>query len=268
MKTRSRPARTRSVPVAAMILAALAALVVAGLSSQLFPQADEADAASIAAPLSTAVVVRRMVAMNVGRHAALHSFTALRHYHLEYQGLGTDIADMEVRVDYTAPGPKRLTIVSESGSGMLLHHVLGPLIRTEEKEAEIESTEGSVFVPNNYSFTMVDYPHPGGQPDYVLAIKPRRDAHRFLFRGTIWIDPDDFGLVRAEGTSVHAPSWLVSKFEFSYHGQKIGDFWMPQSNDCVSHLRLFGHATLDVTYKDFEITPPHPVSFLAGETPQ
>jgi hypothetical protein len=209
-----------------------------------------------------------MVAMNIHRHAALHAFTDVRHYHLEYHGLGHDIADMEVRVHYTAPGPNRLTILSESGSDMLRHHVLNPLVRTEQEEADIESTEGSVFVPENYSFTMVDSPHPGGQPDYVLAIQPLRDAHRFLFRGKIWIDPVDFGLVRAEGTSVHSPSWWVSRFQFNYHGQKIGDFWLPQSNDCVSHLRLFGHATLDITYQHFEITSSGPVSFLAEETPR
>ena len=205
--------------------------------------------------------------MDLKRHAALHAFTDVQHYHLEYYGLGHDIADMEVRVDYIAPGAKRLTIISESGSGMLLHHVLNPLLRTEQDEAEIEDTAGSVFVPENYSFTMVDSPHPGGQPDYVLAIKPIRDAHRFLFRGKIWIDPIDFGLVRAEGTSVHSPSWLVSKFQFKYQGQKIGDFWLPQSNDCVSHLRLFGHATLVISYQHFKITSAGPLSFLAGSTP-
>lgn len=252
--------------MARILMAALAAvaLLALALGSQSQPPTDPA-----ASPLATQEVVRRMVDMNLRRRGALHAYTAVRHYHLEYHGLGRETAEMDVRVSYDAPGPKRLTVISESGSGMLRHHVLDPLLKVEQDEAQIESSRGSVFVPDNYCFTLVDYPHTGGHPDYVLAVTPRKDAqHRFVFRGKIWLDPGDFGLVRAEGQSVHSPSWWVTHFNFTYQGQNIAGFWMPSSDESVAHLRLVGHAVLDIRYTGFNLIDFSPVQFLAQKAPQ
>lgn len=224
-------------------------------------------AASAASPLAAADIVQRMVAMNAERTADLRAYTAVYSYHLEYHGLGSDIADMRVKVAYQKPGPKRFTIVSESGSGMLRHHVLEPLLRRERQEAQFENRDGSALVPENYDFTVVDFPRAGLQPSYVLAVTPRADSQRFLFRGKIWVNPVDFGLERVEGESVKSPSWWVDQFDFHYDSRKVGDFWLPASNHCVSHIRLFGHAVLDITYRDFKLTSTQPVSFLAAAGP-
>jgi hypothetical protein len=245
-------------------IAMLALMLGVGLVSQ-----PDAEQAPIESPLATQEVVRRMVSLTARRHQALRSYTAMRHYHLDYHGLGREVADMDVRVRYDAPGPKQLTVISESGSGMLRDHVLDPLIKREKEEAEIESQTGSVFVPENYAFTLVDYPHPGGQPDYVLAVQPRKNAqHRFLFKGKIWLDPNDFGMIRAEGRSVHSPSFWISHFDFVYRGQRLDGFWLPATNRTVAHLRLFGHAVLDITYTDFNLISFHALDFVAQGAPQ
>jgi hypothetical protein len=229
-----------------------------------FGQQPEATVDPITPRLSTAEVVREMVAMNSERTAALQAYTFIERYHLDYHGLGHDTADMEVRVSFQNPGPKQFTIVSESGSGILRHHVLDPLVKREQLEAEIESQEGSALVPANYAFELVAYPRPGAQPDYILAVTPRRREDRFLFRGKIWLNPVDFGLVRAQGESGHSPSWWVTRYRFTYRSQRVGDFWMPASNACVAHIRLFGHATLDISYQDFNLTSVLPLSMRAA----
>ena len=226
-----------------------------------FRQTPDTEAATA---LTAAQVVQKMVAMNAARTAALQAYSSIRDYHLVYHGLGHASADMKVKVTYRNPGPKTFTVLSESGSGMLRHHVLDPLLKTERNEAEIEAREGSAIAPQYYRFKLVSTPH-GDQTDYILALTPiKKHAGRFVFRGKIWVNPVDFGIEQAEGASVTSLSWWVSHFSFSYRSRKVGDFWLPAANRCVSHVRLFGPAVLNITYGDFELTSIRPVSFVSA----
>ncbi len=211
-------------------------------------------------PLPVSEIVNNMVEMNAARTSSLRAYTAIRRYHVVYDGLAHDTADMTVRMDYAAPGPKVLTLESQSGSTMLRHHVLDPLLKMERKEALIESREGSAIVPANYEFALIaDVPQPDSDGNYVIEVKPRR-ADRFLFRGRIWVNAQDFAITRVEGEPTHSPSWWVTDSAFQYRSQHIGDFWLPASNECSSHTRFFGHAQLSITYDHYQFTSVLPVS--------
>ncbi|MGH9392857.1 MAG: hypothetical protein ACRD1E_01710, partial [Terriglobales bacterium] len=93
---------------------------------------------------------------------------------------------------------------------------------------------------------------------YQLRADPHR-GDRFLFHGTLWITPDDFGLEKAVISPVDDHSWWITHTECTYLSQKIGDFWLPASNHCVSKVRFFGHAVLDITYSDFRLTSASPL---------
>lgn len=205
-------------------------------------------------------IVDHMVEMNAARASSLRAYTAIRTYHVVYDGLAHDTADMTVRMEYVAPGPKVLTLVSQSGSSMLRRHVLDPLLKMERKEALIESLEGSAIVPANYEFSLVaDVPQPDGDGNYLLDAKPRR-SDRFLFRGRIWVSAQDYGITRVDGEPVHSPSWWVTDSAFQYRSQHIGDFWLPASNECRSHTRFFGRAQLSITYDHYQFTSVLPVT--------
>lgn len=219
--------------------------------------------------LSTPEVVARMVAMNAARTRALHAYSDLRSYYVRYDGLGDASAAMTVRVEFHQPGPKTFTIVSESGSAMLRHHVLEPLVKTESRDAVITSNDGSAIVPANYEFHLLSTPAENPDGDYVLDATPRSDRKRFLFRGAIWLSANDFGIKRIKGKLPHSPSFWIKSATFDYRSQKIGDFWLPASNQTLAHIRFFGHATLDICFHDFVLTSISPVGPYAssGESP-
>lgn len=208
-------------------------------------------------------VVCRMVAMNEARTQALHAYSATRVYHVDYQGMGHESADMTVRMEYREPGPKRFTVLTESGSGMLRHHVLEPLVKAEQKDAEATRVEGLALVPANYNFEMLQRPDGKGQLDYVLRATPHsgKDS-RFLFRGTLWINPNDYGIERIQGRINDVPSFWVTHAEFDYYSQKLGDFWLPDISRTVAHLRWFGHALLTIRSGSFQFTSISPVPSL------
>ncbi|MGH9417927.1 MAG: hypothetical protein ACRD01_15000 [Terriglobales bacterium] len=226
-----------------------------------------AAAPKVDSPLSTAQVVQRMVAMNAARTEALNAYTARRSYHVVYDGMGHKSATMQVRVSFQQPGPKVLTEVFETGSGMLRNHVLDPLLKQERRQADIAGHYGSSITPKNYRFTQLDFPRPGGPKDYVLKVEPHDSdsPDRFLFRGTIWVNPADFGIERIEGQLLRSPSWWVTHTHFNLHNQRIGDFYFPSSNHITSHVRFLGHAVLDISYDNFELTSIRAVSPFAGD---
>jgi hypothetical protein len=219
-------------------------------------------------PLSAAEVVERMVAMNAARTQALHAYSATRVYHIEYSGLGRHTADMTVRMNYQEPGPKRFTITSEAGSGMLRHHVLEPLVRAEQHDAEMTREHGLAIVPANYHFELLQQPAGEQQRDYILQATPLSDkSRRFLFHGKLWINPDDYGIERIEGELPEVPSFWVTRAEFDYRNQKIGDFWLPQESHTIAHLRWFGRAVLTIRYGGFQFASISPVPPYSAAQP-
>jgi hypothetical protein len=97
--------------------------------------------------------------------------------------------------------------------------------------------------------------------NYVLKVEPRT-KDRFLYRGQIWVDAEDFAVVRLEAESAKNPSFWTGKAEIVQQYRKVSDFWLPAYNHSVTDIRLGGHAELTIDYKDYEITDPSHVSSL------
>lgn len=254
-----KKAAVRTHPTRLNIMSKNWKLAVVGLAGLCLGWQMTAPAAS-AGPLPAAEVVKRMVAMNAARTQALHAYSAIRVYHIEYSGVGHHSADMTVRMDYQEPGPKRFTITSEAGSGMLRHHVLEPLVKAEENDAQVTRQQGLAIGPANYRFELLQEPDGENQRDYVLRATPlKHKSQRFLFHGKVWINPDDFGIERIEGVLPDVHSFWVTHAEFDYHNQKIGDFWLPEASHTIAHLRWFGRAVLTIRYGGFQFSCISPV---------
>jgi len=198
-------------------------------------------------------VVEQMVSKNAARAAALRAYSGERWYRVSFSGLGHKHAAMHVRVDFAQPGPKRFTVLSESGSSMLRHHVLEPLLTVERHQALADAEQGSSLTPANYDFDLLARPHPGSS-NYVLFANPHA-GNPYLFRGTIWLDNEDLGLVKAVLAPVDVHSSWTTDTVCTYRGQNLQGFWLPASNHCVCKVRWFGHAALDIAYAHFTLHP-------------
>jgi hypothetical protein len=98
-------------------------------------------------------IVWMMVARNETGARELTYFTALRHYHLDFQGpRRTLTADMHVQVTYVAGSGKSFQVVDESGSRFLLNRVLRKLLTTEQ--ADSRQQKGALTPTTTTSFLM------------------------------------------------------------------------------------------------------------------
>jgi outer membrane lipoprotein-sorting protein len=205
------------------------------------------------APLTANEVMERVAAMNELRNKALENYSSLRSYHLECHCLSHKQADMVVRADYHAPDKKQFTIVSESGSGTVRNRVFKKLLEAEQESMSEDNRQSSAMTTENYTFQLSDYKQTDADEFYVLEAKPR-NKNKFLFRGRIWVNAKDFAITRVEGEPAQNPSWWTVKTDFKRSYQKIGDFWLPESNESETKVRILGTAILTISYGEYQIT--------------
>ena len=212
-----------------------------------------AQQANVAAPMTADDVMAHVVAMNEVRAKALESYSSIRSYHLECHCLSHKKADMVVRTDYKAPNKKEFTIVSQSGSGTVRDRVFKKLLEAEQESMRDENQQRSAITPENYTFQVAEYQKTDADESYVLDAQPR-SKNKFLFRGQIWVNAKDFAITRVEGQPAVNPSWWTVKTDFTRSYQKIGEFWLPESNQSETKVRVFGTAVLSIEYRDYRIT--------------
>jgi hypothetical protein len=208
-------------------------------------------------PLTTGQVVQRMVTMNRARAEALRSYTATCMYHVESDGHDRS-ADLVVRIAYLWPNRKESTIISWSGSSALRNYVLNRLREGELEAMQAENRRRTDMNPENYDFTLVGIERTGPHNSYVMEVVPKI-KNKFLFRGRIWVDAQDFGITRMEGAPAKNPSWWTTHIEVSHSYSKVGDFWLPARIESVAQVRMFGRSVLTIIYKDYKLIEAHAV---------
>jgi len=226
-----------------------------------FPVVAQQVTAPVA--LTADEVIRRVVDKNEERAKALESYSGLRSYHLECHCLSHKKADLVVRTDYQAPNKKEFTILSESGSGTVRDRVFKKLLEAEQESMREENQRRSAISPENYTFQLSEYQKTDTDEFYVLEAQPRT-KNKFLFRGRIWVDAKDFAITRVEGEPAVNPSWWTLKTNFTRSYQKIGDFWLPKSNESETRVRMFGTAVLSVEYHDYQVTQAGTITVVSS----
>ena len=206
-------------------------------------------------------VTMRMVRMNTQRSRSLQAYESTRVYSLQYHGFpGSRSAEMVVLVKYTAPATKDFTIQSSSGSKLVIDRVFKKLMESEKEALDSDNQARTALTPANYLFTMLDYVEGSRteRPMYVLAVEPKTPS-KFLYRGKIWVDAEDFAVARIQAEPAKNPSFWTKNTTIDHHYFKVNDYWFPVSNHSVSEVRLGGHADLKIEYKDYQVTSSRPV---------
>ncbi|PYX12098.1 MAG: hypothetical protein DMG85_03485 [Acidobacteria bacterium] len=210
-------------------------------------------------PLNAEQVVNNLVQKNLERAQALMSYEGSRIYRLDYHGFpGARSAEMVVDVKYQSPASKEFTIRSETGSKLLIERVFNKLLQSEKEALAEENQRRTALNSDNYLFTMAGYETTPAGPVYILLVEPRA-KNKFLYRGRIWVDANDFAVTRIEGEPAKNPSFWTKDTKIEQIYAKVGDFWLPAMNRSASTIRLGGRASFSIEYKDYQITAATPL---------
>jgi hypothetical protein len=196
-------------------------------------------------------IFAELVARNQLRSAALLDYTAQRTY--QVVDLNGKVHAEEIgRMDYRAPDKKSFAVTSEKGSGLIRRMALNPLIASEIEAASGKEHHDSSITPANYDLKPLGEQQVGPYRCFVAqAIPKRRD--KYLFEGKVWIDVQDYAVVRIEGHPAKKLSFWIERADIVRQYQKIGNFWLPERDETFVQVRLYGKKVLTIDHQDYVV---------------
>ncbi len=211
-------------------------------------------AAAAQAP-DQAAVIRQIDAAVAARVDNILEFTDVEHFSVYRGGDETHpAAEMTVRDHYKKGVGKDFTVFSQSGSSIILHFGLKPLIDNDVTINLPGNVEKSWFTSANYDMKL----KPGGvqklngRDCYVLAITPRERAPNLII-GTLWADAKDGSIVQVDGVASKSPSAFAGTTHAMRQYSNINGFAMAMHARAESTSMLFGQTVIVIDYSNYQI---------------
>ncbi len=170
------------------------------------------------------------------------------------------VADMTVKATYRKETGKSYEIISQSGSAIIRKLGLDPILE-REKEINLPGNVQQAWITSaNYEMTL----KPGLQQIderncLVLAINPRRKAPNLIV-GSIWVDAQDYTIVRLEGVASKAPSVFAGATHMTRQYANIYGFSMATHARAESSTFLYGRIVVTIDYTNYSIQRSQPKS--------
>jgi hypothetical protein len=204
-------------------------------------------------------VIRDLEAANLSRHNNLLEYTNMEHYAV-YRGKDQahPAAEMTVRVTYRKGAGKSYTILSQSGSSVLLKYGLHPLLEHEKAISDPAKVAESWFNSTNYEMQL----KPGvtrvidGRTCLAVSISPRHKAPN-LVEGTLWVDARDHSLVEVEGIASKKPSVFAGTTTMMRRYVKMTGYAMATHAHAESASFFFGRTAVTIDYTDYHFQLRH-----------
>lgn len=218
-------------------------------------QQGQPELTSPLAPLRPGItethIFDELLAHNALRSATLLDYLAIRTYQvIDLKGKvhAEEVGSME----YRAPDKKTFVVASEKGSLLVRRLALNPLIASEIETAAGKQHHDSAISPANYTLEPLGEQQVGPYQCFVaLAIPKRKD--KYLFEGKVWIDVDDYAVVRIEGHPAKKLSFWIDRADFVRQYQKIGSFWLPQRDMTLVQVRFYGKKALTIDHHQYSV---------------
>jgi hypothetical protein len=227
------------------------------LAALLLLQASSVVAAGDSAPLPTAEeIVIRLGSHDLQRQVSVDGYAGMRRYVLENRHFNKR-AEMIVQVQGDRDGTKHFEVVSEDGWKAAHKHVLRKMLESESETSRPENRAKTRLNTENYEFEVIGTETVADRAAYVLEVTPKR-KEKYLFRGRIWVDAEDYALVRAEGNPAKNPSFWTKSTHFVQRYQKSGPLWFPLSTQSETEARIFGTTNVSIEYFNYAPITSHP----------
>jgi len=186
------------------------------------------------------------------RSALLAHYVCLRRYASTNRRFHKT-AELSVRMTCTDPGHKTFEVLSERWLSIIRQRVLRRMLEAEEEASRDGIRENAQITPRNYDFRLAGSEMLQGRPAYVLEVNPKT-ASKFPIRGRIWVDREDFAIVRVDAAPALCPSAWIHNVHVVQQYAKVGPAWLPLYNHSSSDSFFFGHTDVAIDSSDYQIT--------------
>jgi hypothetical protein len=201
--------------------------------------------------LSAEEIFARLEKQNLIRAEKLHSYSAVRRYSVFERNKPSD-AEMTVTMEFESPSTKTFRVISKKGLGWVHGIVFRRLMRTEQETASGEAKLRSAITSSNYDVELGGETPCFNRSCYVLRLHPKR-RDKFLVEGEMWVDKEDFAVVRLEGEPSKSFSFWVTRAHLIRDYQKLGDFWLPLRDETQVHVRIAGDYFFRIEHTNYHL---------------
>ena len=158
---------------------------------------------------------------------------------------------LKVRRIFAAPRSLTFQVIDFAGDNFIKSNVIGRLLQSEVDHVQKEEGTKVAITDANYRFSYKGIEVFDGRALYAYNVKPVQKRPG-LFKGRIYLNPEDGSLARAEGTLVKSPSIFVKKIRFVQDYNEVGGFSLPVHIHSVAETRVAGRAVVDIIHSDYE----------------
>jgi hypothetical protein len=195
-------------------------------------------------------VIAKLIDNNSQRDRLGGGYSGSRRYVLENHRLNKR-AEMLVSVKCDPDGTKHFEVASEQGWNSANKRVVRKMLESEMETSRPQIRPTTSLTPENYRFQMLGNDSLDARSTYVIQVVPKRED-KYLFEGRIWVDAEDFAVVRVEGKPAKNPSFWTRSIHFVQQYHKSGTFWFPLSTESVTEARIFGKTEVTISYFDYQ----------------
>lgn len=218
-------------------------------------QAATAQDSSVPVQLTAEELFSRLHKRHDWQQSHLREFSVVRTYTVR-NDKGVAVAQEVVTMKYIPPGTKVFTLVSATGSQFVRTHVFQPLMAREVARSRNQNDSDVLITPENYKFEMTGKEQVGTYECIVVHVIPRHKRSD-LFEGKIWIDRQEFAIVKIKGHLAKSPSFWVKRVEFERQYERISGFFVLLRETAAANIRIYGRRTLTVNDQEYAFSDIH-----------
>src|ERR1035441_5384297 len=196
-------------------------------------------------------ILRRIDEYDRAMSGSHFRYTCLRRYALENRRFHKK-AEISVRMTYSSPGHKQFEVLSEQGASVLRQKVLRPMLDAEEESGRDDVRPHTRIGAVNYDFKLLGVQVQQGRRAYLLELTPKT-RNKFLIRGRVWVDAENFGIIRVEAAPAQSPSIFIRNTRVVQQSARFGALWLPLFNHSNTDSLLFGHTEVTIDSWDYKI---------------
>jgi hypothetical protein len=199
-----------------------------------------------ASPPDARSVVERMLKAQQDNKARVRPFTVKRGY-LLLDKQDQEKAQVVASITVLPPDSKQYQI--ESSSGGFGEKVLRDILSKETEQPK--DAQRKELSNENYGFQLLGQEMLNGRRCYLLGLNPRREE-KDLLRGKIWVDAENYNILRIEGSPAKTPSWWIRDLHILMNFANVDGMWLHTFTHAVANVRFKGRYVMvsrDLEYR-------------------
>jgi hypothetical protein len=191
-------------------------------------------------------ILNRMMERNEWQDRALLEYRANRKFFAANLRFKTD-STMYVQTVFRRPDQVESTVTRHEGSKFIRSRVFDKILEAEAETRAKKDKQQVDIIPANYNFSLIGAEECDGRRCFRLKISPRR-RDKYSLDGEVWLDGEDYSIVRIHGMPAKRPSIWTLKTEIDRRYRKIDGIWLPDRMDSSSNIMVAGHSVLSIEY--------------------